>query len=177
MLNIVDISLNKANEQLLSDGTWQNAISCELSTDSQFINRASLTILPKQFTNSRSTALIYLLQKEAKSLGLWDKTFGESAPTIKEFISAVLYWGRFTNTTGNVMGTDEFWKSYQNTIEAITSEPSFEYTEEGLAEQFTQKFSAEDIRDVICFDNTWNEKNFLIETSTHWILFNWGTMV
>lgn len=175
MLNLSDLANNSSIELKLTDGNWQQAVVSDLNTNSTFWNRASFISLSKDFAADAATALLYLLQKESKALSLWEKQWGNSIPTTADFVSALLTWGRFTNATGNSVAIDKFWNSYNATITGITSEPSFEYTEEGVGKVYTQKMVKEDILQVICFD-AWNEQNFLVETTTQWILFSWLTM-
>ncbi len=176
MLNILDFPGDLSNDLKLEDGTWQYATVCDLNTNSIFWNRAALITLSKDYATEASSALIYLLQKEAKTLALWEQEWGSNTPAMSDFIKCISAWGRFTNTVGYAIPIEEFWKSYNATINGITSEPSFEYNEEGIAKPYAQHLVKEDIEQVICFDDKWNEQNFFIETSAEWILFNWGTM-
>ena len=176
MLNVLDFPNSISNNLILADGTWQNASVYDLNTNSVFWNRAALIILSKDYATEASSALIYLLQKEAKALALWKQEWGHNTPAMGDFIKCISAWGRFTNTTGYAISVEEFWKNYNATIDGITSEPSFEYNEEGIAKLYVQHLVKEDIEQVICFDDTWNEQNFLIESSTEWILFSWETM-
>ncbi|TWI79137.1 hypothetical protein IQ13_3538 [Lacibacter cauensis] len=176
MLNLSDLADNPSNDRKLTDGNWQYAVACDLHTDSTFWNRASFISLSKDYAADASAALLYLLQKESKVLSLWEKQWGDGIPTAAAFVSALLAWGRFTNTNGQNLIIEKFWKSYIGTITAITSEPSFEYTEKGEKKVYAEKIIKEDILQVLCFDDSWNEQNFLIETNTEWILFNWVTM-
>ncbi len=176
MLNILDFPTDPANDLKLKDGTWQYVTVCDLSTDSIFWNRASFITLSKKYTSEASSALIYLLQKEAKTLALWEPKWDNYTPSMTDFIKSISVWGRFTNTVGFTVSIEEFWKIYCATINGIISEPSFKYNEEGMTKSFTQHLVKEDIEQVICFDDTWNEQNFFIETSTKWMLFNWATL-
>ncbi len=176
MLNILDFADGLSNDLKLQDGIWQYATVCDLSTNSVFWNRAAFITLSKDYATEASSALVYLLQKEAKTLSLWQKEWGNRTPAISDFIKCIATWGRFTNTAGYAIPIEEFWKSYNATIEGLLAEPSFEYNEEGITKPYVQRLVKEDIEQVICFDNKWNEQNFLVETSAAWILFNWGTM-
>lgn len=176
MLNIFDFPDNEAYSGLLTDEKWRYAIVHDLNTKSTYWSRASFVKLSKKYTANASSALIYLLQKEAKALSLWEREWGNNTPAISNFMNCLSVWGRFTNTAGESIPVEEFWKSYDATIQGLLSEPSFEYQEEGITKPYTQHLVKEHIEQVICFDNTWNEQNFFIETRSEWILFNWGTM-
>ncbi len=176
MLNILDFPNDLSNDSKLKDGTWQHVVVCDMSTSSVFWNQASLITLSKKYTTEASSALLYLLQKEVKTLALWEQQWHDHTPSISDFIKCIEVWGRFANTVGYAVSIEEFWKVYTATINGIISDPSFEYNEEGIAKPYTQHLVKEDIKHVICFDDTWNEQNFFIETSTRWMLFNWTTM-
>ena len=176
MLNILDFADDLSNDLKLRDGIWQFASACDLNTNSIFWNRAALITISKKYTTEPSSALIYLLQKEAKTLALWQEEWGSSTPTAVDFLRCLSAWGRFTNTVGYSIPIEKFWISYNATIEGIITQPSFEFCEEGTARPYTRHLVKEDIEQVICFDDTWNEQNFLIESSTEWILFSWETM-
>ena len=175
MLDISDFQKNEFHLKL-GDGTWQHALVADISTDSLFWSRATFVQLPKLHAEEPVSALIYLLEKEARHLGLWQQEWGAEIPSVQDFIQHLSIWGRFTNTAGIPMSIDEFWKSYEGTVDGITSQPAFEYSEEETVKPYTPQLVKEDIQQVFCFDNEWNEQNFLIETAGSWILFNWVTM-
>ncbi len=176
MLNILEFPTDLNHDLKLKDGIWQYVIVCDMSTNSIFWNRASFVILSKKYTTEASYALIYLLQKEAKALTLWEAEWGEQSPSIGNFINCITAWGRFTNTAGYDVSIEDFWEIYSATIRGITAEPSFTYNEEGITKPYTQHLVKEDIEQVICFDDAWNEQNFFIETSEKWMLFSWMNM-
>ena len=176
MLNVLNIPNSLSDELILEDGTWQYASIYDLNTNSVFWNRAAFIILSKDHATVASSALVYLLQKEAKALELWEQEWGNNTPSLHDFFNCISVWGRFTNTKGYVIPVDKFWESYNATISGIISEPSFEYMAEKIAKPYAQHLDKDDIRQAICFDNEWNEQNFFIETSADWILFNWLTM-
>jgi len=176
MLNILEIPDEILAGIDLGKPIAQEAVVHELETESDFWNRATIITLSRELTNEKESALIYLLQKEAKHLGLWEKEFGSNIPSAKTFIATLLVWGRFSNTKGLDISVQEFWKAYNNTITGIISEPSFKYFENGKAKPYAELLQLEQIEQVICFDNAWNEQNFLIKTAKGWKLFSWLTM-
>ncbi|NTS41702.1 hypothetical protein HRG84_12370 [Flavisolibacter sp. BT320] len=176
MLNLSELPDEFLNQLPFEDGTWQYATVCELSTTSEFWNRASLVILSKSHTSHPAAALLYLLQKEAKFLSLWEDEWEVNTPTVEEFITHLSIWGRFTNSTGKEVPVQKFWERYAATINGIQAEPSFEYSEEGKVKPFTARLVKEEIEQVFCFDEEWNEQNYFISTGTEWFLFNWVTM-
>lgn len=162
-------------EKLLEDGCWKQAVFYDLSTDSTYWNRASLVSLPKAYAKDASVALLYLLQKEAHTLSLWEKKWEDTPPSIEQFINSILAWGRFSNTIGRNVSIDHFWKEYTTILEGITLEKSFEFSKDEIPSAYTEVLRKEDLVQVICFDDTWKEQNYLIETLTTWTLYNWVT--
>lgn len=178
MINISELKQGIGSiipEKLLEDGCWKKAVFYDLGTDSVYWNRASLVSIPKAYAANASIALLYLLQKEAHTLSLWKKEWGAAAPSLKQFIDSVLAWGRFSNTLGRNVPIDDFWKEFTPVLEGITTEKSFEFTKDEIPSAYSDVLEKEDLVQVICFDNDWKEQNYLIETSTTWTLYNWGT--
>jgi hypothetical protein len=178
MVDILELSKGidvQVNNHLLLDGTWQKADFYDFSSNSIFWNRASFICLSKKCTLDAAVALIYLLQKEAKTLTLWQGQWGESTPSLQEFIKALVAWGRFSHTKGEAFPVELFWKQFDGTIEGISSETDFEFSKNGIVELYKNLLLKQDILQVVCFDDTWNEQNFLIETTTNWILYHWIT--
>ncbi len=163
------------NDYLLQDGNWQKADFYDLSASSTFWNRAIVITLSKIFAATTATALIYLLQKQAKALNIWERQWNDTTPTIQEFINFFIAEKGFTNTNGNLISAEKFWEQYIATIGGITTTPGFEFSKNEILEPFTDLLSKEDILQVTCFDDTWNEQNYLIETKTEWVLFHWSS--
>lgn len=169
---LFDASLNN---QLLQDGNWQKADFYDLSTGSTFWNRAGIISLPKKVAQTRSMAFIYLLQKESKALGIWEQTWSDTTPTLPVFIQFVLDEKRFTNVEGRYITIESFWEKYNATIEGIIAEPDFECSKNEIVIPFTDMLNKAAMIQVTCFDDTWNEQNFFIETETEWVLFHWAS--
>jgi hypothetical protein len=113
-------------EKLLEDGCWKRAVFYGLDTESLFWNRASLVSIPKTYAKNASMALLYLLQKEAHILYLWKKEWGDTPPSIEQFIDSVIGWGRFSNTQGRSVPADDFRETFTSTLEGLTGEGSFD---------------------------------------------------
>ncbi len=167
--------IGSAANQLLSDGNWKYAIFYDLSTDSVFWNRAALVSLPKTFASTAPVALIYLLQKEAHSLSLWQQQWTDKTPSLSDFINTIISGRRFSNISGEAVSTEIFWKEFNGTVEAIIEETGFEFSIDEQPATYSNMLEKEDIESIICFDNTWQEQNYLVETSTHWILYHWAS--
>ncbi|RYY43182.1 MAG: hypothetical protein EOO06_20085 [Chitinophagaceae bacterium] len=176
MLILTELPDKLSNQLLFDDEAWQHAMVCDLNTASIFWNRAALICLPKVYTTEATAAFLYLLQKESKFLGLWKQEWGNRTPTINDFLQKLITWGRFTRMEGKAIPVEEFWKRYIATINGMLAEPGFEYQEEGSVKPFRNRLVKEEIEQVICFDEEWNEQNYFIETKAEWILYNWVTM-
>ncbi len=165
------------DEHLLHDGTWQKADFYDLSTNNRFWNRAGIITLSKTFTASAAAAIIYLLQKECNALKIWERTWGTGSPTVSDFINFVLSEKAFTSDKGLPVSEESFWEKYSAFINAITAEPGFEFSKNEEAQPFTELIIKDEIMQVICFDDTWDEENYFIETNKEWILYQWATAV
>nr|WP_294905336.1 hypothetical protein [uncultured Lacibacter sp.] len=176
MININELANDVSNGLKLRDGTWQHAVVYDLSTSSDFWNKASIVAIAKDHAKDPVSAFIYLLQKEMKSMSLWEQQWGNELPAITDFVKQLELWGRFSNCSGYEVTIEKFWKSYDATISGITSDAGFVYSKEGVETSYTHQLEKEKILQVICFDDHWNEQNFFIETTEEWILFNWVTM-
>jgi hypothetical protein len=178
LINLSDLKHGPSStipEKLLEDGCWKQAVFYDLGTESTYWNRASLVSISKAFAKNGSVALLYLLQKEAHILSLWKKEWEDTPPSIGQFINSVLGWGRFSNTLGRNVPADDFWKNFTTILEGITMEKSFEFSKDEIPSAYSEMVRKEDVVQAICFDDTWAEQNYLIETSTSWILYNWVT--
>lgn len=176
-MNLTTFLTSPQYDGLLQDGNWQKADFYDFTTSSTFWNRAIVITLAKIYAETNATALIYLLQKETKALNIWEREWGITTPTIHDFINFFIAEKGFTNTEGQRISTEIFWKKYSPTIEGITAEPDFEFSKNELTKPLTNLLKKEEIIEVICFDDTWNEHNFFIETKTQWVLYHWSSAV
>ena len=154
---------------------WQHAIFYDFSTGSIFWNRAVVVRLPKSVADSPEEAMLYLLQKEAVVLEIWEPSGENHADTAEAFINAVITGGRFRNYSGEKVSTESFWEKYSATIESLRTEPDFEFSVNGVARNYFDLLNPSNILHVTCFDNSWQEQNFFIETTDSWFLYHWST--
>ena len=176
-MNLTKLYTSSLDDYLLTDGNWQKADFYELETSSSFWNKAVVITLTKDFAKTNVEALIYLLQKQAKALGIWENEWNTTTPTLQSFIHFFIAEKGFTNTQGKPMAIQDFWEKYSATIKGITAEPSFEFTKNDEPETFFELLNKEEIAQVICFDDSWEEENYLIETKTSWVLYHWSAVV
>ena len=71
---------------------------------------------------------------------------------------------------------EKFYENYSENIKNLTADPSFEFTKNDKPEIYFNLIDKNAIKNVICFDDHWQEENYLIETETHWILYHWNTV-
>ena len=177
----IDFSILYKNNSLeeyqsaFRDENLQHGIFYDISTSSIFWNRAAVVILPKAYAATAPMALLCLLHKEAHGLSLWQKEWMHTTPTVEEFINKIIIWGRFTNTQGKNVTVGDFWVKYNDTIQGLISEPDIEFTIDGIVQKYTPILIENELIQVICFDESWKEQNYLVETSNGWALFHWET--
>ena len=76
--------------------------------------------MSKAFAQTNVEALIYLLQIHAKAIGIWENEWKATTPTTSQFIEFFIAERGFTNTSGKEVSTELFYKTYNETIDAIT---------------------------------------------------------
>ncbi len=175
-MNVATLFTASQNDYLLQDGNWQKADFYDLSAGSRFWNKAIVITLSKIYAATNATALIYLLQKQAKALNIWEREWGITTPATNDFIHFFIAEKGFTNTNSKLISAESFWEQYSATVAGVTTEPGFEFSKNGIAEPYTHLLNKEEIIQVTCFDDTWNEQNYLIETKTEWVLFHWSSV-
>ena len=176
-MNLATLYTALLGDSLLKNNKWQMVDCYDLVTSSPHWNAAMILILPKCQTQNIEDALLYLLQKQAKSLGIWEREWITTAPTVREFINFFIAEHGFTVTIGKEMDSEIFYEKYSATIAGLTVEPSFEFTKNDKPETYDNLLQVKDILKVICFDNDWREENFLIETTSSWVLYHWSSNV
>jgi len=176
-MNLSTLYNSTQYDHLLTDGNWQKADFYELDTSSSFWNKAIVVALPKKVAKTTTEALIYALQKQAKALRIWEAEWKTTTPTLKSFIHFFIAEKGFTNTQGKPIAIEDFWKKYSATIAGITGEIGFEFTKNNETIPFFNLLNKKELTQVICFDDNWEEHNFLVETKTSWVLYNWSSVV
>lgn len=176
-MNLTELYTSSLNDHLLTDGNWEKADFYELETSNSFWNKAIIITLSKAVANTTSEALIYLLQKQTKELGIWENEWNTNTPTLSQFFNFFITEQGFSNTIGKKVPTELFYKNYNENIKAITAEPCFEFSKNDKPEFYVELLDPKTILNVICFDDDWQEHNYLIETETHWVLYHWNAVV
>ena len=97
-MNLNTIYTSSQDNQLLTDGNWQKADCYNLETSSSFWNKAMIIILPKDVAKTNDEALLYLLQKQAKALTIWQAEWNTTTPTVHQFIQFFIAQRGFTNS-------------------------------------------------------------------------------
>lgn len=159
----------------LNDGSWQHATIYNLDSASTFWNAASIISLPKQHATTAPGALLYLLQAEAKALTIWHNCWGNAVPATNDFVTTIMAQKRFTNTTGRATSTEIFWKEFKDCMAGLTSGDGFQLTINGIATPYKELLQQDDLVQVICFDESWQEQNYFVETTHSWLLYHWST--
>jgi len=176
-MNLTELYTSSLDDYLLTDGNWQKADFYTLETSNSFWNKAIVIVLSKEFATTIDKALLYLLQKQAKALGIWENEWHTTTPTLQSFIHFFIAEKGFTNTQGKPIAIEDFWDKYSATINGITAEPSFEFMKNDEPETFFELLNNEELTQVICFDDSWEEENYLLETKTSWVLYHWSSVV
>lgn len=175
-MDISKLYWSPQDDYLLTNGNWQKADFYSLETSSSFWNKAILITLQKEVAKTTAEALIYVLEKQAKSLGIWANEWTTKNPTVAEFIAFFIAQKGFTNIIGKKISAETFYDNYLETINGITAEPSFEFLKNDKLEVYENLLDPETILNIICFDDDWQEQNYFIETETNWVLYHWNAV-
>ena len=177
MLELLNLETRlETKDNLLANGIWEKADFHDLETESNYWNRATIVCLSKAYAKTSIEALLYLLQKESMALSIWQKRWANETPVLKQFIQSILSGKRFSNTTGHEYPVEEFWISFNEIIEGMRQDNGFGYTKNEVPGLYSNLLCREDIKQVYCFDDSWDEQNYFIETFNDWILFHWATV-
>lgn len=174
-MNLESIAQNEKYKDVLQNGHSNLADFYDFDSDEGTQGRAIVLILSKAATKNADEALIYLLQKQTKMLGIWERELEKSNPSLSEFIQFFISEKGFENIIGKVADRDGFWESYQSTITGIANAENFECSKNGIHCEYNTLLHKEGIKQVICFDDSWQEQNFFIETELDWVLYHWSS--
>ena len=175
-MDLTQLYNSPKDDYLLTNGNWQKADFYTFETSNSFWNKAIIITLPKAIAKTNIEALIYLLQKQAKALQIWESEWSRTTPTVTQFMRFFISERGFNNTIGKEVSTELFYKNYIATINGITAEPSFEFSKNEKPKVYVDLLDPKAILNVICFDDDWQEHNYLIETETHWVLYHWNSV-
>lgn len=173
-MNVNTIASQNHPDNVLANGNWELASYYELSSNSLFWNRAAIIKLSVTVTKIAEEALLYLLQKQANSLGIWEQNWSNEIPTIKDFLKFFTAEKGFNNIEGNIISPVIFWEKYNSIIKGLIEETDVVFTRDGNAISYFDLIQLNDLIRVICFDDEWNEQNYFIETKNEWMLFHWN---
>ena len=176
-MNLINLSSIQFNDNLLQSNKHQKVDCYELVSSSVHWNCAMVLIIDKENATTSYEGLLLLLQKQCKALSIWEMEWNAKSPTIDEFISFFIAQKGFTNTDGKTVAKDYFYDKYQETINGLITEPSFECAKNGLPFTLESLFDKANIKNVICFDDTWQEHHFFVETDAQWLLYHWSSNV
>ena len=163
------------NHSSLTDNAWQQTDHYEFRSDELYWSSASLICLPKPLATTAEEALTILLQR-IYSEAEYTITHPQPPSGDQLFDWAIAY-GCIDSITGEAIPPDTCTKNVLDTIGGILDSEGAQVLINKQQVPLSQPISLEGIQQVTAFANQWNEMQYLIETQTAWIYFNWGTMV
>ncbi len=173
-MNLEVIGQNKKYFNLLQDSNVALADFYDLDSNDSSGGRALVTTISKAVTTDADAAIIYLIQNQTKMLGIWEQEWEKSNPSLSEFIQFFISEKGFENTVSKVADKNDFWESYHSTINGITKAENFECCKNGMPSEYKTLLHKDEIKQVICFDDSWQDQNFFIETELDWVLYHWS---
>ncbi len=175
-------------EKILSDEkagqvpTWDEALWLKtdfynLHSQTQFYGNAHLTMLQKEFAINNSTALLTLLIRICNEHKLLPQS---SLPALsnRELLNILTSSGFFIETLKGIeISVNEFWNNFSEITTSILQSPGACLLKNGKLTETANLINLSDIIKVFAFANSWNSRQYFIESKTHWIFFDWATMM
>jgi hypothetical protein len=174
MLSITKINEYPTTQTLLANGKWRKTDYYTLCCDSELWGCAELITLNKQVTMNATEALIYVLERSVNEFDHWDDTI-QSPNDAEMFARFVLEQGYLRAEKGRPISIQEFWSNYEEVTNGIFKEESLRIFKNEVDIQERNLLQKEDLTEVICFANSWNNRQYFLETEKEWVFFDWGT--
>jgi hypothetical protein len=173
MKTFVPINVYPTDINLFLNQKWKATDYYELCCKSELWDCAFLLTLNKAHTSLANEALMYMLERLVIEHEGWDEM--QQGAIDANFIAFVLGAGYISNDTGWPITIDAFWKSYQEIKEGICAVDGYEIIKNRAYSNKEALINKEDILDVICFAEHWNNRQYLIESREYWAFFSWAT--
>jgi len=119
-------------------------------------------------------SLSYLLCRYCFEFENWDDTQMWEL-TAEQLFTFILSEGYLTKSKGEQISKEVFWENYKDLLLTIKSKPQSVFLKNGQVAKTIDIITRNEISNVFCFDNRWNNKQFLIETDKQIFYFDWGT--
>lgn len=173
-MNLKDIAKDQTLANLLSEGNWQQADFYDLDSNDGNSGRTLIVKLSKSVTSNAEEALIYLIQKQTKALGIWEREWENVVPSVKELIDFFIAEKGVSNASGKILPTEGVLENIKKHLQGLQNADGFECSKNGVTTIFQNFFTEEKIMQVVCFDDEWNEQNLFIEMENIWVLYHWS---
>ncbi len=164
------------DQALLRDQDWKHTDYYELSCKSELWGTAFMVAVSKTVTNNRDNAMIYLLERLAVEGEGWT---GASLAEIHiiDFGSVILSSGYLARTDGQHISLSHFLENFNEIKEGIFKEAESSLHKNGQAIPKSLSLTEEELVAAVCFSDTWNNRQYFVESRQEWMLFSWGTSV
>jgi hypothetical protein len=156
------------------DNTWQQTDYYVFRSDDDYWSAASIISLPKPLAATAEEALTYLLQRIYSEA---EHATNPEPPSGNKLFDWAIAYGCIDSPTGKTILPGTSTKNVLETIAGILESPGAQLFINKQEVPLSQPITLEGVQKVTAFANQWNEMQYLIETTTAWIYFDWGTMV
>ena len=173
-MNLKDIAKDQTLANLLSDGNWRQADFYDLDSKDRNSGRTLIVALNKSVTSNAKGTLLYLIQKQTKALGIWEREWGNTAPSVKEFVDFFIAEKGVSNASGKILKAEGVLENIRKHLQDLQNADGFECSKNGVTTTFQNFLTEEKIMQVVGFDNEWNEQNLFVEMENVWVLYHWS---
>ena len=157
----------------ISNSKWDLTDYYELCCKSEFHGCAIITSIDKKYVNGPVNALVNILHRNCIEGEGWS----QNQISIDQLFNFCLSSGYLSNNNATEINRDDFLKSYHEIIDGMPEYENFEIKKNGKLIPEFDRFENEFIVASYCIDDSWNNRQYLIETEFNWIFFDWGTGV
>lgn len=175
--NIFTLDL-EAHLALLSNEQWKKTDYYELCCDSELWGCAFYISIDKAFASTETEALTYLLERFVIEGELLKKVENTKEDYIG--IRNLMLTG-LSNPTGVDMTDEQFYRSfeeiYTGMLETQHRDQKSTLCKNGVQIPMSKLLEKRDVCLVTCFADKWNYRQYLVETGTRWVYFEWATGV
>ncbi len=156
-----------------SNSKWNLTDYYELCCKSEFHGCAIITSINKKNVSDSIKALVNILHRNCIEGEGWS----QNKISIDQLFSFYLSSGYLSKSKAIQITRDDFLKSYHEIIDGMHEYENYEIKKNGKVIQKFSHFENETIFASYSIDNSWNNRQYLIETENNWIFFDWGTGV
>lgn len=162
------------DQALLLNQNWKQVTYYELSCRSELWGSAFLMKLDKSLSASADEAIVCMLERMAIEQEGWTEA-SLADLHIVDFGSFILSSGYLSKADGWEIPAAHFLENFKEVRDGIFKEKESALYKNGIEVPKDLALREEDLGSVICFSDSWNNRQYFTESRDEWILFTWAT--